>query len=77
MPRRFTSTSPAGLDGVSVRRSTISGLLVLGSVNGLMGDTMGAEDLVMRAKNRPVGCVGDVVEELTVLGQTAAARWTA
>jgi hypothetical protein len=42
-----------------------------------MGDTMGAEDLVMRAKNRPVGCVGDVVEELTVLGQTAAARWTA
>ena len=29
-PRRFTCTSPAGLDGVSVRKGTILDLMVLG-----------------------------------------------
>ena len=34
---------------------------------------MGAAELIMRARARTVVCVGDVVEVLTVLDQTAAA----
>lgn len=33
---------------------------------------MGAAEPIMRAKNRAVGCVGDVAGELTMLDQTAA-----
>jgi hypothetical protein len=37
------------------------------------GNGMGAAELIMRARARTVVCVGDVVEVLTLLDQTAAA----
>ena len=68
---------PTGFDGVSVRRSTILDRPVLGKVP-TRGTTMSAAELLMRARNRTVGYVSDVVGELTMRDETAAsARQTA